>query len=244
METRELLPSTRTFLNEIEAAGVKPTVDEIVWLQSCCQQLHDASDVDYRHLLGMPFFVSSDGSLKLYGLSIAAMAWYAEIGEFMFPSKHKLSQFALGFAMAYSRDESVWPRMYNYRDAKKLIDAWIKTLTVTPEELEIAIEEALGFKDKITLKTMGKHIQPDEGKSVSWADYVAAVGYIMGPDFSQWVWKHSADTLGLILRRHAKLESGGKTKDGWDPVVIASARIQEVVASIIAKHKAEVPANG
>lgn len=230
----------------MKAAGIHPTLDEIVWINDLSRQVENPKGGEHRHLAGAP---SRAGNVWLWPFTINGERWYEATLEW-FDGNAKFELYALAFALAKGREAGAFQFLTGYHSAKKAIDEFVGDLDCTQDELEAAMKDVLPIDDEINeietrLKAEynAKHdIAEEEKEEADWDGMVAHLQAATGLPEDAWRRQHSKDValrvLNAVLKQHEALAGGSDNDapDPEDPYMVANKRLGLAIREIKRRH--------
>jgi hypothetical protein len=233
-------------IRELKAAGITPTLDEIVWINDLSRAVENPNGGEHRHFAGKP---SRAGSVWLWPFTIQARLWYEDALEW-FDGDVELDFFGLAYALVHGRDPHAFLRLDGYQSAKQAIKAFQKQLDCTRAELSAAIVDVIPADDEIAAlekkfeaeDRQKRNIAEKKPEAVNWDDLIAELVAATGLPADTWRRDYSQDMVLRILnivRRQYMAMAGGDSKklDEGDPYIIATRRLGIAIKEIKRRHK-------
>lgn len=182
-------------LATLRAAGIQPTDDEIVWLASLGEKVHNPTSgplVPSSHGLTV-------GPLTLYPLTIQANIWMDRIGEYLGDMQ---GLYAIAFAMLHAREPGAFAHLGSLKTAAEAIMSFATTCPVTAEELAVTIERIQDQDEQSPEAT-----EEDE-PTPSYERTIAAVVAATGIPHDQWQTKTITEVSDVLLLRRMMDDDG------------------------------------
>lgn len=235
----DIHPLAKTHLRELrERWGVEPTLEEALWIVRCCERVLNPCAGERFELAGIPERAGIS-DVWLWPIGIGAAIWYDELACAWWAGDRTRLTYALGYALAHSRDREALAACRERRAAEARVKAWRATLTCRREELEAAIDRVL--------PAPADAAQADDKSArravMDWGGLVADIEAATGIAADHWLWDVSrARTLRAwhAARQIIAAQGGRAGHAGPSPEDEAVADLAKAKHAIIAAHAAEV----
>jgi hypothetical protein len=222
---------------EIEEAGVKPTPDEVVWLNSLIEKTILPGAGNPPTATRFPFKV---GRVWFHPLTMAAYIWFNERAREWWTDDAKLTE-ALAYAMAHSDGVgNVFPEIMESKAFARLrVKAWaIVNLTFTRRTVAWAIGQFYGDHETVKIDGTGIIKNRDEEDSVfEWGELIAFIAATYGMDPERIQRMGMNELLGMA--KNAPSPHGKSTPDKDPEKIRAQGNLRLAIRHIIATHKAQ-----
>jgi len=219
-------------IEDLQAAGINPTPDEIVELSAIGWQVETP---ETRQYLSKGKSVKC-GNIVLWSMTLQSGDWYRRIGC----NLEGYETAALGYAMATCYDTGAeFPE--DKKDAERLVSAWVKSVKATIEELTISIGMVLSQTEDFD---MPPDPEDEKSKGMTAGELSVQLVAMCGgePDF----WEkrcsndYAIDLLNAVIRQ--RNESGKPLPN--DPRIKATQALGWAVEKIKRRHEQELEQNG
>ena len=242
-------------LRELKAAGITPTLDEVVWINDLSREVENPKGGEKRHLAGAP---SKAGDAWLWPFTIQARLWYQATLEW-FDGDVELEGNALAFALAHGRERGAFLALRGYLSAKKAVQEWMAQLNCTDGELAAAIYDVVPHDDEITkleaefkkaYNELHNIAEDEEDTNFEWDELIDSLVAATGLPRDVWVRQESEskvlDVLQIIIKQR-QAEAGGEdtAPDPLDPYNKAVQNLGIAIREIKRRHaEKKEPENG
>lgn len=230
-ETAKLNSLAKVEIDALQAQGIVLTPEEIVEINALGWAVHTP---ETRRTLsrGRPVPL---GGCWLWPLTMRAVEWM-EANDY---SLGKITP-AMGYAMAYGRGEGGELAVYG-REAESAVRAWMRSLSVTLDELYEVIRQ-------VDAQDAKPETPPDvDGKPMSLGDFSAFLSTVIGGDPDMWERRVSMSYCLSCISTYVMQNHAEKRPCPQDPRLIAERALGWAVEKIKARHMTEnmeIPDNG
>lgn len=236
-------------VEEIEAAGVKASVADILWLAHLAERNCQPNRADPMDDFHVPVRC---GRAKLHRLTIAGDIWLRECAGVWWPRPgHSwMALLAELFALAHGRDGETMAAMWDRKAARRRILRWaVANLPVAPGQIQRALYIVSGGTDWVRVKDhTGKIVKQKPAEDASpfdWGEEIACLCAVYKRDPRYFLFEISANQAQRMMRK-AALAVGRPdlVADTERDVDGGFAKWRLVVNDIIAKGKAKAARDG
>ena len=245
-QVKHLCEHAQAEIKELRAAGIQPTLDEIVWINDLSRAVENPKGGENRHLAGKP---SKAGTVWLWPFTIQARIWYeSTLG--WFDGNAELENNALAFALAHGRESGAFLHLTGYQSAKKAIEQWRAAIDCTDEELAAAVFDVIPHDDEIQQleakfqeeynKAHGiEEEQPEDIDRQEIIDeLIAATGLPRDVWIRQETESRVLSIMNIIARQQAAMTGAPDERpDPEDPYMQACKRLGIAIKEIRRRHK-------
>jgi len=230
--------------------GIDPDLDEIIWLHEAGKRVEDPT---HEHLerIGLP---ARAGRAYIWPMTVMGAIWYNEQAAQWFWNSTTFLFYSLAFAMAHGRGAPIPParrgglqqwlkkalhgesagirldELNDRGEAHQAVATWAKGIDCTRDELEAAVDEAMGPPVKVS-KSAGK---------ADIAQFVRDMAIMTGTDPDYWLTSVSRDTLVSSYAKAVAVAAGRGHSQGTsikDASTKAIDEFRQVIVAIIERHK-------
>lgn len=230
-------PLAHTHLLELRQKwGVKPTLEESLWIVECCKRVLNPYNGSRMDLIGIPVRCGHSDEW-LWPITVGAGIWYQDLAETWWQGDRDKLGIALAFALAHARDKETLRECRTREAAAEMIHGWGYSLTCTRAELEAAIDEVLPAPSA-QVKPVAEQSRTD------WEALIGEIEIVSGIAADHWLWEISREaTLRTWFRtRQIVAAQGGRSAPaGADPEDEAIQELANAKAAIIAAHREVEP---
>jgi len=245
-----LHPLARESKDELEAKGIHPTLDEIVWLNDLARRVENPSGGDIALAAGCPV---QAGNAWLWPFTVAAAQWYIHASKDL---DDEGEAYSVAFAMAHGRVDGAFDGCWTYRGAKRAISQWRRTLTCTNDELVRAVAYVQDQDGPSAVELDADHpladkpAGHDEEDGVAppesdWSETIALLcANVCGPPE---LWQSGVSHRYLLKQIHTLNQQSrekGEPPDAHDPHTIASRNLLRATLNIEWRHRQAQEAEG
>ena len=235
---------------EIKAAGVEPTVADILWLAHLAEFRCQPNKSDPLDDFDIPVRC---GLAKLHRMTMAGEVWLRECAAAWWPrpAHGYMALLADIYALAHGRDEKAMtnPALWGRKTARAVVVGWaVAHLAVTPSVIARALYLVSGGTDWVRVKDHTGKIVKKQAEEVSPYDYgedLAALCAVYKREPRYFLFEVSAKQAQRMMRK-AALALGrpdlSAESEGDADTTFAAWRL--VVNEIIAKGKKAAESNG
>jgi hypothetical protein len=245
-EPKHLCELAITEIQELRAAGIEPTLDEVVWINDLAREVDNPYGGENRRHAGKP---SKAGNVWLWPFTIQARIWYQQAVEW-FDGSLELQGDALAFALAHGREAGAFVHLAGYKSAKKAVCDWKSRLACTDDELSAAILDVMPMDDELAeiearfnAEYNAKHnITEDEkpGKDFDWDESVDLLIATTGLPRDVWMREESEaralSVINVIIKQQLAMAGGKQRLDAGDPYIVAVKRLGLAIREIKRRH--------
>ena len=246
-QEKHLCEHAQAEIRELQAQGIQPTLDEIVWINDLSRAVENPKGGEHRHLAGEP---SRAGSVWFWPFTIQARIWYESTFGW-FDGNAELENNALAYALAHGRESGAFLHLTGYQSAKKAIEQWRAALDCTDEELAAAMFDVIPHDDEIQrLEAKFKEeynkahgIEEEQQESIDRQSIVDELMAVTGLPRDVWIRQESEsrtlNVLRIIARQQAAMAGigGDERPDPDDPYMQACKRLGIAIKEIRRRHK-------
>ena len=200
----------RTEIADLQAQGIHPTADEIVWLNELAIEVEcPAGRVPY-HSAGEPVRM---GSQIMWPFTVGSAEWWAKVANgkaFITPDG---SRNALAFCLCNGRQPEVFADLLTVDDAREAVNKWVMRCGATADERNAAILRCVPeIGAPHVLHSKGDKTAAPDASDTMVAELEAGTG-LPGEYWRGQLQSHAVKCLRAVYRQ-AALGVGGGGSDG------------------------------
>ena len=196
-------------LQQLRKSGVEPgdmTPDELYALAEAARRCADPFREVNADAAGFPVRVCE--GVYFWKLTIGASVWLDEVTEMLGGGTSPRYRLAMIHALVHSREPEAFAGLDTERKVMRAVRATMRTIHATPEEVNRAIDVALGLRANV------RPCRADASAAADWAALCARLETQTGVPAREWIWNRSGAYAILAyndLHEFARAYSGGKS---------------------------------
>ena len=218
-------------LQQLRKGGVEPgdcTPDELYALAEAARRCADPFREVNADAAGFPVRVCE--GVWFWKLTIGASVWLDEVCALLGGGTSPRYRLAMIHALVHSREPGSFAGLDTERKVMRAVRATMRTIHATPEEVNRAIDAALGIRADTRPR------RADEPSAAAdWAALCARLESQTGIPASEWMWKRSGAYAILSyndLHEFARAYSGGAAEHMVDELDDAMNALRAATAAI------------
>ena len=218
-------------VDEIKAAGVEPTVEDILWLAHLADQMAHPSPLDSVEVLCAPV---KCGRAKLYPRTIAGDLWLEHCASRWWPAHKCPLMYLLSelYALAHGGNPGVMQSVYSRSVASVKVRVWAAAnLPVSYRQIEVALDAVAGRLQYADLSD--DTVKVKELSPIDWGEEITLLcsAYKMHPRV--FLYELSANQVYGMLRKAAlaigRPELMDKQRDGDNAFGMFRLAVKEII---------------
>lgn len=192
---RHISPLAEEEIRDMRAKGLKPSDDEIVWINDICRRI-ERPVIPSPIATGLPVLIPPN--IWLWPFTLQAAAWYQWALDYGF-DQTAIGPLALAYAFNHSREEGAFLKMYDAPEARRVILEWRKTLACSEAELSegilAMINQDVDYPEDPAKSTVPDFLKEQENAKLDSDRYIAKIIAACGGTAEYWSTKVSMKYL-------------------------------------------------
>ena len=189
-------------VRELRERGIEPTHDEVIWLHELGKRVESPGG-ERLDRIGFPVRL---GNVYLWRLTVMASEWLHQFAFEWWRDDAFMVTASLAFASAHGRGLPFHglglSHYVDEREVRAAVAGWFRTLTVSADELESALDMLLAREDADAPPPDVK--RQAESAGIAWADVLRDMEVLTGLPADHWATRMSRDdVVDAYARAHA-----------------------------------------